>query len=588
MKKKFLLAILTMILCISAIGTLTACGEKHTHSYVESITAPTCTEQGFSTYTCSCGDSYVENYVNALGHTETVDSAVAPTCTETGLTEGKHCSVCDEVIVAQQTVSSTGHSFTQENTSNQYLKSSATCEDKAVYWKSCSCGEKGTDTFEYGQALGHTYDQENTASKYLKTEATCTNVAVYWKSCSCGEKGSETFNYGTTLPHDFGTYSKTQNATCTENAKETAYCQNKGCNEPDVRDIEGTVLGHGDINTNNVCSVCNKEVAYTKGMVYVAVTGGYQLIDMGSATDADIIIPKYYNGSPVISIADEVFKNKTTLTSITLPDSIVEIGEYAFYNCAKAKTINIPNGVTTIGEYAFFGCSSLTKIVVPKTVEILNGYTFGLCTSLEEITVPFIGRDRTSSSNEYLPWATFAHIFGMGTSSSRPEGATLMYVEVKLGSPIRTYNYYSYIPTSLRKVTVTDATIVGDDAFHGCDFLTSITLCDTITSIGNDAFNDCTNLESLIIPKNVTKIGSYAFMSCIKLKSIVIPEKVTSIGAGAFSYDRYSYSEMAITSIRFENTTGWKVGGNAIDVSDASTNAILFKKTYVNSSWSRS
>ena len=138
---------------------------------------------------------------------------MAPTCTKTGLTEGKHCSVCDEVIVAQQTVSSTGHSFTQENTSNQYLKSSATCEDKAVYYKSCSCGEKGTDTFEYGQALGHTYDQENTTSKYLKTKATCTNVAVYWKSCSCGEKGSETFNYGTTLPHDFGTYSKTQNAT---------------------------------------------------------------------------------------------------------------------------------------------------------------------------------------------------------------------------------------------------------------------------------------------------------------------------------------------------------------------------------------
>ena len=47
----------------------------------------------------------------ALGHTEVVDAAVAPTCTETGLTEGKHCSVCNEVLVAQETVDALGHTF---------------------------------------------------------------------------------------------------------------------------------------------------------------------------------------------------------------------------------------------------------------------------------------------------------------------------------------------------------------------------------------------------------------------------------------------------------------------------------------------
>jgi len=174
---------------------------QHTHSYIETVTAPTCTEQGFSTYTCECGHSYVENYVNALGHTETVDSAVAPTCTETGLTEGKHCSVCDEVIVAQQTVSSTGHAFTQEDIADKYLKTAANCEEKAVYWKSCSCGEKGTDTFEYGSTTGHIYNQENTDSRYIKSEATCQNKAVYYMSCVCGEKGSSMFEYGTTASH---------------------------------------------------------------------------------------------------------------------------------------------------------------------------------------------------------------------------------------------------------------------------------------------------------------------------------------------------------------------------------------------------
>lgn len=84
------------------------------HNYAGKITtAATCTESGVKTYTCmneGCNDSYTEA-IPAAGHTEVIDKAVEATCTETGLTEGKHCSVCDEVLVDQNVTEALGHNY---------------------------------------------------------------------------------------------------------------------------------------------------------------------------------------------------------------------------------------------------------------------------------------------------------------------------------------------------------------------------------------------------------------------------------------------------------------------------------------------
>ncbi len=82
----------------------------HTHLFGEwEVTkSPTCTEDGIRSRYCSCGEKQTEE-VYATGHTVVIDSPIAPTCTESGYTEGKHCSVCYEIIVAQSTIDPKGH-----------------------------------------------------------------------------------------------------------------------------------------------------------------------------------------------------------------------------------------------------------------------------------------------------------------------------------------------------------------------------------------------------------------------------------------------------------------------------------------------
>ena len=100
-----------------------------------------------------------------------------------------------------------------------------------------------------------------------------------------------------------------------------------------------------------------------------------------------IVIPATYNGLPVTKIADRAFYNKSSIKSITLPDSIIEIGFSSFDGCLNLESINIPNNVKTIGPYAFAHDALLKEIILPANLEILDEGAFLDCSGLISVTI---------------------------------------------------------------------------------------------------------------------------------------------------------------------------------------------------------
>lgn len=184
------------------------------HTHTPSADAPTCTDDVVCT---GCGITLEK----ALGHEIVVDEAVEPTCTETGLTEGSHCEVCGEVIVAQEVVPALGHN---EVTTPGY---EATCTEAGltdeIY---CTvCGEV-LQAAEVIPALGHT---EVTEGAY---DPTCTEPGqtgtVYCSVCGETIKESEEIP---ALGHDFsGDFVIDKEAEVGVEGEMSKHCLN-GCGE---------------------------------------------------------------------------------------------------------------------------------------------------------------------------------------------------------------------------------------------------------------------------------------------------------------------------------------------------------------------
>ena len=178
----------------------------------------------------------------------------------------------------------------------------------------------------------------------------------------------------------------------------------------------------------------------------------------------NIVIP---NG--VTSIGENAFSS-TGLVNVVIPNSVNTIENSAFRNCKNLKTIELPNGIKNIEEYAFANCQNLKSIIIPDSVTTMGKAIFENSTNLESVTIPFVG---DGINNAYL-----GYMFGANSYFSNSE----------------------YVPSSLKEVIITKATIIDDLAFASCQSLKKVVIPNSVTTIGNSIFGDCTSLEKITIP----------------------------------------------------------------------------------------
>ena len=197
---------------------------SHTHSYKDVVTAPTCTEKGYTTHTCACGDSYVDTYTNALGHAwDNGKVTKEPTETETGV-KTFTCTRCGE------TKTETIPKLTHEHNYNAVV-TAPTCTEMGYTTHTCACGDSYVDT--YTDALGHAWDEGKVTKEPTETE---TGVKTF--TCTrCGETKTETIPK---LTHEHSYKAVVTAPTCTAKGYTTHTC---ACGDSYV-DTYVDALGH--------------------------------------------------------------------------------------------------------------------------------------------------------------------------------------------------------------------------------------------------------------------------------------------------------------------------------------------------------
>jgi len=350
---------------------------------------------------------------------------------------------------------------------------------------------------------------------------------------------------------------------CEANSKPDGWYKlsNYSTSSSDWNSDRGTVKWNTSFMVDNI--YYRRTTDNNVSLVYYAGNGG------------DVVIPEKVtvDGTEytVTAISGGAFQNyntygltipNTSITSVTIPNTVTSIGESVFYKCSNLESVTLGSSVANIGMWAFYECASLSEISIPASVTSISQYAFYGCNGLTK--------------------ANFASIESLCSIEFGDRGANPLYCAKVLyinGSEVTSVTIPSTITeikpntfcgdTALISVSIPNTiTTIGTSAFSDCKSMTTINIPTSLTSIRSSAFFNCRSLTSLSLPNSITSIGSYAFEDCRNLTSINIPTSLTTIANGTFT------DCSSLTSITIPNgvTT---IGDRAFEDCEAATSITI-------------
>jgi hypothetical protein len=281
-----------------------------------------------------------------------------------------------------------------------------------------------------------------------------------------------------------------------------------------------------------ICA-CHATFADTYGDWTYSVENNQATITGYTGAGGAVTIPSEVNGVPVKKVGNwwpPIFGYpNSSVTSITIPNSVTSIGNYAFYGCTSLTSVTIPNSVTSIGNYAFYGCSSLPSLTIPNSETSISFGAFISCTSL-----PISDDFRYVIKGDTIYLAAYT---GVGSVVHIPNTINSLPVK-EIGSISSSTITILIIPENVIKI--------GDRAFSGCPALVSVQLSEGLRYIGEGAF-EYNGIIEITLPESLEYIGPRNFVTFIRkvdddpvwypYKSMNIPDNLLPFLTSMCSYN---------------------------------------------------